>query len=132
MLQDMIERNRYNDLIVEIMETERLFCEMAAEKGLKEAFLAFAAKEVVISRNNRIYAGKAGIEEFYGAVTSRNISLKWKPDYVDVADSEDMAWTYGKYTYSALNESGEPLRSEGIFHTVWRKQPDGSWKYVWD
>jgi ketosteroid isomerase-like protein len=21
---------------------------------------------------------------------------------------------------------------KGIFHTVWKKQKDGSWKYVWD
>lgn len=125
-------RERYNDLIVEISGVERQFADMAAEKGMKEAFLAFAAKDAVINRDNRIYKGKAGIAEYYDSQTVKNISLQWKPDYVDVSASGDMAWTYGKYTIAGESEEGEKFESAGIFHTVWKRQEDGSWKYVWD
>ena len=26
----------------------------------------------------------------------------------------------------------DPSSEEGVFHTVWKRQPDGSWKFVWD
>ena len=44
-----------------------------------------------------------------------------------------MAYTYGNYEmkYLAENES-EIQESRGIFHTVWKKQKDGTWKYVYD
>lgn len=114
------------------MEVERQFCQLAAEKGIKEAFLSFAAKEAVISRDNRIYSGKAGISEYFEKQSMDNITLTWKPDYVDVADSGDMAWTHGKYTLTVTESEGETKESTGIFHTVWKRQADGSWKYVWD
>lgn len=121
-----------NDLIVEVFEAEREFAALAAEKGIKEAFLEFAAKDAVISRNNRIYSGKAGIAEYYDSQNMKNIKLEWKPDFVDVSTAGDMAWTYGKYSFHGESESGEKIEAEGIFHTVWKRQADGSWKYVWD
>ncbi len=121
-----------NDLIVEISETERRFAAMATEKGVKEAFLAFAANDAVINRNNRIYTGKAGIAEYYDSQNLKNIRLEWKPEYIDVSQSGDMAWTYGNYTFSADSEEGEKIEADGVFHTVWKRQDDGSWKFVWD
>jgi len=121
-----------NDLVVEVFEIERKFAALAAEKGIKEAFLEFAAKDAVINRNNKIYPGKAGITEYYDSQNLKNIKLEWKPDYVDVSASGDMAWTYGNYSFQAESESGEKIEAEGIFHTVWKRQADGSWKYVWD
>jgi len=43
-----------------------------------------------------------------------------------------MGYTYGKYIWSSTDPAGKPITFNGIFHTVWKKQPDGSWKYVWD
>lgn len=128
----MKNRDQYNDWIVEVMEVERLFCQMAEEKGIKEAFLHFAAKEAVLNRNNTIYAGKAGIEEYYKDQKLTDVTLSWKPDYVDVSQGGDMAWTHGKYQFSGVSEEGKPISAEGIFHTVWKRQSDGAWKYVWD
>ena len=30
------------------------------------------------------------------------------------------------------NALGNENSMEGIFHTVWKRQEDGSWKFVWD
>ncbi|MBK7030961.1 MAG: hypothetical protein IPH45_17925 [Bacteroidales bacterium] len=43
-----------------------------------------------------------------------------------------MAYTYGKYTWKINNGNGDTTVYKGVFHTVWKKQGDGSWKYVWD
>jgi len=116
----------------EIMEVERAFAEMAAEKGIKDAFLFFAAEDSAIMRNNKVYKGKDEIGKYFDSVTLRDIKLNWKPDFVDLSASGDLAYTYGKYIFSARDEAGKTISSEGIFHTVWKKQVDGNWKYVWD
>ena len=106
---------------------------MAAEKGLKEAFVAFAAEGAVINRNDSIISGRMGISQYMDRPsTLKDIQLVWAPDYIDVSEAGDMAWTWGHYTFSASDSSGNPVSSKGIFHTVWKRQADGTWKYVYD
>jgi len=131
-MKEELDRERYNDLVVEIFEIERQFAVMVTERGLKEAFLYFAAKDAVISRNNRVYKGKVEIAQYFDSLTIKNVSLQWKPDYIDVSDSGDLAWSYGNYTFAAESAENEKTEVKGIFHTVWKRQNDDSWKYVWD
>lgn len=116
----------------EIIEVEKRFAGMAAEKGVGPAFLHFADDDAVIMRNNRVYRGKDKIGKYFASSELTDIQLKWKPDFVEVSSSGDLAYTYGKFTFSAKDKAGKMLKSTGIFHTVWKRQSDGSWKYVWD
>jgi ketosteroid isomerase-like protein len=59
-------------------------------------------------------------------------SLVWKPDYVDVSKSGDLGYTYGTYNYTSLDSLGNEQSSSGVFHTVWKRQEDSSWKFVSD
>ena len=43
-----------------------------------------------------------------------------------------MAYTYGEYEFTSLDTLGKSKVSKGIFHTVWKRQGDGTWKYVYD
>ena len=57
----------------------------------------------------------------------------WKPDTVIVAESGELVYTYGKYEHLEKDSVGNlKILSCGIFDTIWRKQKDGSWKFVWD
>ena len=118
----------------EIIEAEKAFAAMAKEKSIPEAFIHYAADEAVIMRNNSVLEGKDKIiEHFSGDRPSTDrISLEWAPDFVDVSASGDLGYTYGKYVYTKTDSSGQTITQEGIFHTVWKRQDDGTWKYVWD
>lgn len=116
----------------EILQTEKDFEKMAAEKGIKEAFLYYAADNVAINRFNLIYKGKKQVTLYFDYVKMNDAQLKWTPDYVDVSSSGDMAYTYGKYTYTHKDSTGKEIVNKGVFHTVWKKQPNGDWKLVWD
>ena len=59
-------------------------------------------------------------------------TLSWKPDFIDVSDSGDMAYTYGKALYTYTDSLGVTKEYPALFHTVWKRQEDGSWKFVWD
>lgn len=116
----------------ELIQVEHDFAAMAKEKGMADAFLAFAAEDAVLNRNDKLIKGKDAIKAYFEQQTLVNVQLTWEPDFVDVAASGDLGYTYGKYTFSATNSNGEPVHAIGLFHTVWKRQNDGSWKFVWD
>ena len=118
---------------LEIVETEKDFAELASLKGISTAFLAYAADDAVLNRDNVVIVGKKEIEtHFVNQTPNPTSSLTWKPDFVDVSTSGDLGYTYGKYTYSYEDENGLKKENRGVFHTVWKRQEDGAWKFVWD
>ena len=114
----------------EIREAEANFAAMLKEKGLHDAFVAYAAEDATIMRNNKVITSKKAIDEHYINVDTK--SLTWSPDFVEVSKSGDLGYTYGTYHYTYKDSIGEEHIDSGIFHTVWKRQDDGSWKYVWD
>lgn len=116
----------------EIVQVEKDFNDMAREKGLVEAFQYFAADDAVIMRSRKIIPGKKAIAEHVATTIRPDETLSWKPSFVDVSKSGDLAYTYGDFTYSYPDSLGNKIEVQGIFHTVWKRQKNGEWKYVWD
>lgn len=116
----------------EILETEKAFARLVKEEGWKTGFLAYAADEAVLSRGGKLIEGKKAIEAYFDQQTLKNVHLEWVPDFVSVSASGDLGYTYGKFTFGAIDEAGQEIKAAGIFHTVWKRQPNGDWRYVWD
>ena len=116
----------------EIMDVEKAFNDMAESKGLDLAFEFYAAKTGVIRRGKSVIQGKDAIRQWYEEDMKPNETLSWKPTFVDVSQSGDLAYTYGDYVFKYPDTSGVMKENKGIFHTVWKRQSDGSWRYVWD
>jgi len=118
----------------EIVAAEKAFSKMAGEEGVPKAFLTFAAEDAVLLRNNAIIKGKVSIKENFLKQSGvwDNAQLTWNPTFVDVATSGDLGYTYGSFVFTARDSIGNLVSSEGIFHTVWKRQPDGTWRFVWD
>jgi uncharacterized protein (TIGR02246 family) len=51
---------------------------------------------------------------------------------VTVARSGDLAYEYGTYDFATQNKQGKVTDEKGKYVTVWKKQPDSSWKVVAD
>ena len=106
---------------------------MTSEKGIAEAFYFYADQNAVIKReNDTLIKGNENIKRYYDAQTNKNAVVNWTADYIDVSDCGTLAYTYGKYSWNIKNEDGTVSTYKGIFHTVWKKQKDNRWKYVWD
>ena len=117
----------------EIEKAEKDFAQMAADKGIAEAFYFFADSNATIKRqNDMLIHGKEAIKNFYSTPFYQKASVKWSPDFADASIHGDMGYTYGQYVWSSTDSAGKPVTFNGVFHTIWKKQPDGSWKYVWD
>jgi len=116
----------------ELFAVEKEFCAMAQEEGVQKAFVYFAADSAAILRRNKVLKGKEAIRLQYESFPRKGSRLEWAPDFADVSASGDLGYTYGKYTLTSTDSVGHQTQSEGIFHTVWKRQPDGKWRFVWD
>ena len=120
------------DLQTEIRHTEQAFARMVKAEGIAKAFHFYAAENAVLNRQGSLIKGSEAILKFYQNWPYQHVKLEWEPEFIDVSAAGDMAYTYGPYTFSATDAAGATTESKGIFHTVWKKQPDGNWRYVWD
>ena len=117
----------------QVAETEKAFEKMAHDAGITEAFYQFADSIAVINRaNDSLIYSKENIRHFYTLKNYTNATVNWTTDFVQVSDDGTLAYTYGKYVWKLNQPDGTTKEFHGIFHTVWKKQKDGSWKYVWD
>lgn len=121
------------EAVTEINEAEKSFAQMAIEKGIAEAFWFYADSNATIKRqNDSLIHGKDNIRHYYADPFYTNAKVNWSPDFTSASASGDMGYTYGKYTWQVTDSAGNVSETRGVFHTVWKKQADGSWKYVWD
>lgn len=114
----------------EIIKTEHEFAVMAREKGIAEAFYEYAAEDAVIHRGGKLLSGKEAIRAYFEGAIRPGTTLDWSPDFADA--SGDLGYTYGRYQMSVPDSTGSVTESHGMFHTVWRREPDGKWRFVWD
>lgn len=116
----------------QVAETEAAFAKMATDEGLAAAFEYYAAPDGVINRNDSIIKGKQAIRNYFDSQPDIGATLDWSPTFIDISSSGDLSYTYGSYTFTYPDSLGNLVEAKGIFHTVWRLQPDGTWRFVWD
>jgi ketosteroid isomerase-like protein len=122
-----------NTAKAQVAKAEDDFKNLAKTKGIQEAFYTFADSNAIIKRDNdSLIKGKEGIKAFFNDPKFKKAAVVWKPDFIEVSHDGTLAYTYGKYVWTVTDSVGNKKDFKGIFHTVWKKQKDGSWKYVWD
>jgi ketosteroid isomerase-like protein len=119
--------------LLEIEKTEKDFNAAIASIGVAEAFALYADSNAVILRgNDSLIRGKSAIRNYYSRPVFNQASVQWAPDFSEVSASGDLAYSYGKYVWLLKDSTGKENIHRGLYHTIWKKQPDGSWKYIWD
>jgi ketosteroid isomerase-like protein len=120
-------------LKAEVAKMEDAFCAMAQEKGLLAAFQHFAAPDVAfIDTDPRKFRGPAAVLERIGP-DEPGVKLTWSASFTDVSNDGTLGYNYGRYDFSKTGANGkEGPHSTGWFLTIWKRQPDGTWRYVMD
>jgi ketosteroid isomerase-like protein len=119
-----------DELRAELIRTESRFFDYAFEHGFGEALREFMTEGAFIA--NSLTLGRAAQEAKVKAEQGRprpNV-IRWKPLRAEVSDSGDLGYTWG-VAESARTREG-PFRPYGIYVTIWKRQPDGRWKFVYD
>ena len=109
-----------------VLAAERAFAARAAEIGVAPSFLEYMTDDAVILAPDVVLA-----KAFYGKAPPPKLPkdggtlLDWWPNFAGVARSGDLGFTTGP----ASVNGGKP---EIFYVTVWTRQPDGGWKWVFD
>lgn len=103
-----------------VIEAERAFAADGAALGIKKSFLAHMADDAIVLNPDPVSAKAL----YGGRPDGKGPLLEWWPVWAGIARSGDLGFTTGPYTVN-----GKP----GAFYfTVWKKQPDGQWKWIFD
>jgi ketosteroid isomerase-like protein len=114
-----------------LIETDCAFASLAADSGLAIAFATYAADSATILRDGALpIVGREEIRKAYSH-PSRGV-LTWEPYFADVGKSHNLGYTLGNYQFTVKDSTGAEQVSHGYYVTIWKKQPDGAWKYVLD
>lgn len=77
--------------------------------------------------------GKDALRRYVaGAFAIPDFSINWVTDHVWVAKSGDLAYAIGTDTIRMSSPEGKLVVERNKAVTVWRKEPDGSWKCAVD
>lgn len=112
-----------NDLDA-LVAAERAFAKMSVDKGMNDAFRAFIADDAVLFR-----PGPVPGRQWLGDRPNPPITLDWRPVHADIARSGDLGWTTGPFE---ISRPGSAEKTHGHYMTIWRKQPDGKFRFVID
>jgi ketosteroid isomerase-like protein len=109
----------------ELLHADSAFAALSVTSGAKQAFITFAAEDAIafgggpdMTRGRQAIG--AGFDGFpAGAV------LEWWPVAAEIAPSGDLGCTIGEAKIASLNRYSKYL-------TIWRRQPDRTWRFVAD
>ena len=121
--------DRVNDL-KSMVETERAFSRMSEEKGTREAFVAFIDENGILFRPTAVFGKKWMQEHPLPPSTTRQL-LSWQPIFAAVSRAGDLGYTTGPWQFKQDIKDTKPA-AFGNFMTVWKKQPDGGWRFALD
>jgi len=114
---------------LEMMNTDREFSKMSQEKGMKTAFIEYLDSNGVLLRPNHLPVAGADAIDFLIQQNDADFTLSWEPRNGAIARSGELGYTYGIY---ALRPSVKDTVIYGTYVSIWKKQEDGTWKYVLD
>jgi ketosteroid isomerase-like protein len=99
----------------------------------RDALLAhYASDAYAVFPGAPAMSGADGLRKGYeGALKDPNFDVSFSSDKVDV--SGDLAYSRGRFTEKETDPATKQVKSNsGSYITVYKKQPDGSWKVVED
>jgi ketosteroid isomerase-like protein len=114
---------------MEMMEADRDFSKMSEEKGMKAAFIENLDSNGILLRPNHLPIAGADAIDYLIQQNDSDYTLTWEPRNGAIARSGELGYTYGIY---ALRPSKKDTVIYGTYVSIWKKERDGTWKYVLD
>jgi ketosteroid isomerase-like protein len=113
------------DLASEVRDSERAFAKTMADRDLA-SFGGYVAEEGVFFGGKGPLRGRAAVVQAWTRFfEGKEAPFSWEPETVEVLPSGNLALTAGP-----VRDSKGTLI--GTFSTIWRLEPDGRWRVVFD
>ncbi len=120
-----------SDAIAEVRCTEIAFSHSVENKDQ----VAFAA---LLDDDARFVGaaalrGKSSIVEAWSVFFQENgPELIWRPQFIEILKSGDLALSRGPYRMRSRDETGDIVEEWGTYNSVWQKNEQGEWHIIFD
>ena len=116
-----------------IMQADRDFNQAVAEKN-REKFAALIVEGAAFNVGQAAEAhGRDAIVKSWAAFFEKDgPTLTWAPTTAEVLVGGDVGVTFGEWVRRARSSDGHTTETRGQYTTTWLKQPDGTWKVIFD
>lgn len=114
---------------LKMMDTDRAFSKLSKEQGMKKAFIQYMDDDGVLLRPGQYPLIGAEAIDFLTRINDTTFTLTWEPQKGYVAKSGELGYTYGVYS---LTPTAQDTVLYGTYVSIWKKQADGTWKFVLD
>jgi ketosteroid isomerase-like protein len=111
-----------------LVQAEKDFARMSAERGWVQAFIANFADEGVNFTPHPTRT-KERLSSQPPSDSGPKSTLHWRPVYSDISAAGDMGYNTGPFW---VEDEKKQIKPQGYFFSVWTKQSDGTWKVVLD
>ncbi|HET7793320.1 MAG TPA: nuclear transport factor 2 family protein [Rhizobacter sp.] len=109
----------------QVSDTETAFAATMAKRD-HAGFTSFLADDTVFFSGPTPLRGKTAVADWWKRFyATPDAPFSWKPEKVEVLNNGSLAMTTGP----VFDPSGKAVAS---FTSVWRREPNGSWKIIFD
>jgi ketosteroid isomerase-like protein len=109
----------------QVADTERAFARTMAERD-HAAFTRLLAADAVFFGATQVSRGREAVAAAWKRFFETPAApFSWRPERVQVLDSGSLGFSTGP----VFDPAGTRV---GTFNSVWRREPDGSWRIVFD
>jgi ketosteroid isomerase-like protein len=118
----------------DLMSTDQAWARLAAANGPVDSIVAYWSPDArAVLPGQPVMVGTDAIRQMVVAMQALpGFHISWTPDSAIVSPAGDFGYTYGTNRITVPDSTGAPRTTEGRYITVWRKEPDGSWRCTFD
>jgi ketosteroid isomerase-like protein len=116
---------------MQLYDLEARFAKDVLERGGAGFAAWFADDGVALGNGVAPLIGKVAIAKS-ADWSPKDYQLTWTPTDAMMGPSGDMGYTWGHFEGHSKDANGNPVLTTGRYITMWRREPDGSWKVVLD
>lgn len=124
------KREQDKSALQAMVDAERSFAKLSEDQGTRQAFVAFIADDGILFRP-RAVKGKQWFAEHPAPPADKRPLLSWYPAVAGMARAGDLGYTTGPWEFKTDIHDDKSV-AWGHFLTVWKRQPDGSWRFAID
>jgi ketosteroid isomerase-like protein len=123
------EKPDFSSLKASMLEADRAFSQLSQQQGMRAAYMNFMDSTGVLLRPNTLPMVGADAVDYISMGNDSAFTMTWEPKGAHLAEAGDLGYTYGVYS---IQPTHIDTTLYGTYVSIWKHQPDGSWKFVLD